>query len=1267
MDVTVKTLDGQNKNYNVAEDMTVRQFKEKIADSINIEADTQRLIFHGRVLQDDKPLKEYDVNGKVIHVVQRAPPSSRSESSSNNTTTTTSSSGGTPRSVVVGSFTLPTDILDPNQVQNIVQNAVAGMGDQWRNARVSTRASADGSPIDVRINLGQIPQQAMDQGQIQVNSIRRIIRQVRRLINLLQNPPSETATGGASSSEEASMSSSPDEPSTPTDPNPESTTQNTTDGASNSTQTGRPGINVLADLLEEVQLLNADLQPFLDRYRQVLQDDAPVEETQSTQRMCNMVSEAMHAMSHVYHGISDFMVDISAAPPRHLYSPPSTMMGMFPRVQRTQINVGNGRAGRPSTQNSSSNRTTSSQSSSTTTTAPSSTAMPMSTSTNPTVTSALNGTGSNLPPGVSVAGSSDPYVYVEVGPDSVTLNSISAHVITSTHDPSTPIASAASSTTMDSNQTGPQTTPATPNPGPTPTSTPQASGNMPDINVAGVQLPPGAQLPPGFIQGLVNSVLQSQGGARPRHPVQINFIPLNRAEGQMRVVGMRPPSVDIRMSSATRVPAPSSSTNQTFTTSTTTSTPSAPTSSTTTSTSTNTSTSSSSATTTNSQTRLPRQMDIADDLNAMFGGGMPGRPVDPYLPCSSRHYLTQQARNTAGPRVQPNPEAGLADMVSGLMSGLLGGEGGAQPHIHIHRGPPPTAASTASNTARSNTESTPSGGPRVPGPDPSHPFASLFSPLGTPGGPIPHTDNTQQTNAFRNILTNVFETALHSNTPPSATNSTGTSNTTSSSTPAPPPPAGATNPNAMFLDLFGGIGQQLSAAAGSRESNTTISDFVSNMSATHNLNPEEGFVSDMFQVISRHLTFTDLFGVFSGRSERLGQLQGPLKEFCRERVLKGREYNEDNLRTAIEEVIEEMEPELQSSIDTVEVKQGIDLMATIKNFLRQQLRATIRLILNSEDGDSNFGKNIYERVRRLLGEFITLTPICLVEGNAAFQRMLQHRLHGITSSMNPMIQQWMITMTSQHIQTFRQSYVITEAEVQHYIVKTGATTPAGAAAILRAERTEVPMDVSSPPATTAMPRTSQTKTEQPQKATAVESKPKSSEVQHAATRSNAAMNGTSSSGVTSPIPGATPKSVNIATNGEDWRAVVPEEWVPIISQDIQRQKQNRPQPPLSDAYLQGLPAKRRKVMTSDRPSNSLANMAEYIPESIRHAAATLGVEPISSFENLTQEASTNSDLQNALNGEIDRTIVRRLEKDSDYISERFPNAEQCYRPKKSER
>ncbi|XP_017863258.1 PREDICTED: uncharacterized protein LOC108613950 isoform X5 [Drosophila arizonae] len=84
INLKVKTLDARTHDFSIDNELTIRQFKDQIAEKTNIAAENQRIIYQGRVLSDDKQVKEYDVDGKVLHVAERPPFSQRGANATNN-------------------------------------------------------------------------------------------------------------------------------------------------------------------------------------------------------------------------------------------------------------------------------------------------------------------------------------------------------------------------------------------------------------------------------------------------------------------------------------------------------------------------------------------------------------------------------------------------------------------------------------------------------------------------------------------------------------------------------------------------------------------------------------------------------------------------------------------------------------------------------------------------------------------------------------------------------------------------------------------------------------------------------------------------------------------------------------------------------------------------------------------------------------------------------------------------------------------------------
>ncbi|KAK7094656.1 hypothetical protein V1264_006179 [Littorina saxatilis] len=1441
LDVTVKTLDGQNKSFSVPEETTVAQFKEKIANSISIPADTQRLIFHGRVLQDEKLLKEYDVDGKVIHVVQRPPPSTVSGGAGSNSSPSSQSDAQhrhqhhhhhvhhlppNVQSFVVGSFTIPPNILNnPPQFPVGGQQMDGGSLNVHINLSPMEPTSSAGSPANSTSTADGATPSTQGQGSGTTasggqggrgvsNSVaeaaQRLAQAKRNLtlaenaLSRLQNPPGSRSEESASPEESTPSTNTASQNATATTSS--SATTATTGSGTTRAQTGGNAPREaqprdLASVLRQAERLHTNLSPFIQQLCELAESDPQVEQTDLAprQRLVDQVSEALHALSHGYHNISDIAYELASPPPRQLmaqalpiYQQPHgptvlinpAMHGHLHPVQQNNNSRNNNNTTTttaqppPSTSTSTSTPTRAANTSSNADASQPAVSQPEGSphvhthSSSHSSSSSASASASEGPEG----GESDPYVFVEVGTDSVTVNSISTTLVMSEEmeDETMDIDGSQPDEDSTPSSTAPGTTSASSSTSPSQSSTTSASqsrssGAQP-INFQGF---PGI---PGISGDLMNSIVQSvlqAHGVRQGDQVQVNVVPVQVPGGGPGMIGVHANgSIQINNTSAA-APATTSSTGRDSSTPASTtpaSTASQETAATTTSgnasaaTATTTATTSAAAAPPNQgqgqgqgQPRCPlshlnpfatpfiprapgpttsggaagnagnvyARIPIFRQRAPMFQpprGMLPMplmQPTDIYLPCFSHHFISQAVREQLDQRMQgmPGPQ-NLGNMMAGMMSTLFGQPRPRAPPVSERSsqqpgGTPQRGANDPINRAQTSTTSSQQGSISA------NPFATLFSQILGGAGP----------------LGQMAAAATAATSGPAGGQSGGGEG------------GGAPGAGNMTEDYFVRMVQGVQAqVVGGNQAGQTVAGFLRSLGDNHSIVPGEGFLTDAFLCVAEQMTFGDIINIFAGQHQPIARLRRPLRQFISERVLNGSGITDENLQRATERLVdEEILPDVRSIISGAAVRNTVDANATLRKFFCHHFMVLFKLIVDFNVSDENFALRFFNNFRRMLGEFVVLMPACLQGGQQAFVNIIQNKLAGMLTGLNPMAQQLLscvlltvvrcvfqagmltgpnpmaqqllscvlltvvrcvfqagmltglnpmaqqllTSITMQNILSFQQSLAVTPAQVERFITapssssssSASAATPASSTPVTRSSTAKVgeaesrsdqasprsgssPMEVSSPPrenqSTAAQPSANAVQVprtlELPRRSERVETRARS----QAVSQNPRVVNGDHNSAPSSPAATATSLS-----NGQDnWQDAVPSEWVPVMEADVQRQKNQRPQGPFSDTYLQGMPPKRRRLMSYEQAGN-LSSMSDYLPQAVKQAAGRAGVEPISSADNLATEATDAQELQGLLDAELTQTLSTRLETDTDYSAERFPNAQRYFKPKPS--
>ncbi|XP_026397208.1 large proline-rich protein BAG6-like isoform X2 [Papaver somniferum] len=152
VEVNVKTLDSQIYTFRVEKNMPVPLFKEKIAGTVGVPVEQQRLIFRGKVLKDNQCLSEYHVeDGHTLHLVARQPaqPQTSSGTPSGEANANTNGQGNDPNTAA-----------PRNRVGQVSHSVVLGtfnVGDQGEHGGVPDLTRIVGAVLNSIGLGGQIP------------------------------------------------------------------------------------------------------------------------------------------------------------------------------------------------------------------------------------------------------------------------------------------------------------------------------------------------------------------------------------------------------------------------------------------------------------------------------------------------------------------------------------------------------------------------------------------------------------------------------------------------------------------------------------------------------------------------------------------------------------------------------------------------------------------------------------------------------------------------------------------------------------------------------------------------------------------------------------------------------------------------------------------------------------------------------------------------------------------------------------------------------
>ncbi|CAK8673632.1 unnamed protein product [Clavelina lepadiformis] len=408
LSITVKTMDSQSRQFDIEENITVKDFKNHIQSSVNVPANQQRLIYQGRVLADDFKLSK-DHDGKVFHLVQRIPVGVTSGGASSTSSTSTTSSSQTNQQT-------NTNTYNPAQLsQMIFQQAMGGLmnatnltapnasnrnlpGEQMFNIHIEMNTTqAPGSVTRATTNTTAVPGRPRNQRaghsapRQELQALDRIFTHLDTVLGELERlnyevPSAEqqsTSAPKSSAGEESEAGQGevfandfdqPEVTDEPMDASSDATSSDASESPASSTTSGpaqpepasassagrstcvnHPSLGELGTHFQRMLDMQRRMEPYLNRLVEFLNTDPAFSSTQSpeyhsTARMLTLTLQTQQMMADIQRRLSRVVIPLGRTPPRSmlLRGPPGVMHP--PRGAVRAVNLVQGGAAIPGMQ-----------------------------------------------------------------------------------------------------------------------------------------------------------------------------------------------------------------------------------------------------------------------------------------------------------------------------------------------------------------------------------------------------------------------------------------------------------------------------------------------------------------------------------------------------------------------------------------------------------------------------------------------------------------------------------------------------------------------------------------------------------------------------------------------------------------------------------------------------------------------------------------------------------------------------------------------------